>query len=99
MFTSNRYEGKIPTALVLAGPNIASHELLFEQLAQRIRNQDRTGPVVALTSKDATNLKTTLRKLIRDATQQDEGVDDEEEDIVRKVGRVDEGPRKNSFLT
>jgi len=54
---------------------------------------------VALTSKDATNLKTTLRKLIRDATQQDEGVDDEEEDIVRKVGRVDEGPRRNSFLT
>ncbi|PWW78804.1 hypothetical protein C7212DRAFT_273164 [Tuber magnatum] len=83
-----KFEGKIPTALVLAGPNIASHELLFEQLAQRIRNQDRTGPVVVLTSKDATNLKTALRKLIRDATQQDEGVDDEEEDIVRKSTKL-----------
>ncbi|KAG0636478.1 origin recognition complex subunit 3 N-terminus-domain-containing protein [Tuber brumale] len=86
--TPEKYEGKIPTALVLAGPNIASHELLFEQLAQRIRSQDRTGPVVVLTSKDATNLKTTLRKLIRDATQQDEGVDDEEEDIVRKSTKL-----------
>ncbi|CAZ84501.1 unnamed protein product [Tuber melanosporum] len=86
--TPEKYEGKIPTALVLAGPNIASHELLFEQLAQRIRSQDRTGPVVVLTSKDATNLKTILRKLIRDATQQDEGVDDEEEDIVRKSTKL-----------
>ncbi|CUS10166.1 unnamed protein product [Tuber aestivum] len=93
-----KFEGKIPTALVLAGPNIASHELLFEQLAQRIRNQDRTGPVVVLTSKDATSLKTTLRKLIRDATQQDEGVDDEE-DIARKVGGVDEDPQRSSLLT
>ncbi|PUU81155.1 origin recognition complex subunit 3 N-terminus-domain-containing protein [Tuber borchii] len=86
--TPEKYEGKIPTALVLAGPNIASHELLFQQLAQRIRNQDKTGPVVALASKDATNLKTTLRKLIRDATQQDEGVDDEEEDIIRKSTKL-----------
>ncbi|KAG0133228.1 origin recognition complex subunit 3 N-terminus-domain-containing protein [Tuber indicum] len=86
--TPEKYEGKIPTALVLAGPNIASHELLFDQLAQRIRSQDRTGPVVVLTSKDATNLKTILRKLIRDATQQDEGVDDEEEDIVRKSTKL-----------
>lgn len=79
------YDGKIPTALILAGPNIASHTPLFEQLASRIRDEDRTGPVIVLTSKDATNLKSTLKKLIKDATQQDEGLDDEDDDVV--VGR------------
>lgn len=79
------YDGKIPTALILAGPNIASHTPLFEQLANRIRDEDRTGPVVVLTSKDATNLKSTLKKLIKDATQQDEGLDDEDDEVI--VGR------------
>lgn len=79
------YDGKIPTALILAGPNIASHTPLFEQLASRIRDEDRTGPVIVLTSKDATNLKSTLKKLIKDATQQDEGLDDEDDEVV--VGR------------
>lgn len=84
------HDGKIPTALILAGPNIASHHPLFEQLASRIRDQDRIGPVVVLTSKDATNLKTALKKLIRDSTQQDEGVDDEDETIIgRKVNGMD----------
>lgn len=79
------YDGKIPTALILAGPNIASHTPLFEQLASRIRDEDRTGPVIVLTSKDATNLKSTLKKLIKDATQQDEGLDDEDDEVV--IGR------------
>lgn len=79
------YESKIPTALILAGPNIASHTPLFEQLASRIRDEDRTGPVVVLTSKDATNLKSTLKKLIKDATQQEEGMDDEDDEVT--VGR------------
>ncbi|KAL7268700.1 Origin recognition complex subunit 3 [Rhizina undulata] len=79
------YDGKIPTAIILAGPNIASHGPLFTQLAERIRSRDRTGPVVVLNSKDAPNLKGALKKLIKDATQQEEGVDDEED--TAHVGR------------
>lgn len=41
--------------------------------------------MVVLTSKDATNLKSTLKKLIKDATQQDEGLDDEDDEVI--VGR------------
>lgn len=41
--------------------------------------------MIVLTSKDATNLKSTLKKLIKDATQQDEGLDDEDDEVV--VGR------------
>lgn len=70
----------------MTGPNIASHTPLFEQLASRIRDEEKIGPVVILTSKDATNLKSILKKLIRDATQQDEGIDDEEEEIVGRKG-------------
>ncbi|KAA8902106.1 origin recognition complex subunit 3 N-terminus-domain-containing protein [Sphaerosporella brunnea] len=79
------YDEKIPTALVLTGPNIAAHGPLFAQFATRMRDVDRTGPVVLLTSKDAANIKGALKKLIRDATQQDEGMDDEDEEAV--VGR------------
>jgi origin recognition complex subunit 3 len=79
------YDGKLPTALVLTGPNIAAHGPLFAQFGRRIRDLDHAGPVVVLTSKDAANLKGTLKKLIKDATQQDEGMDDEEEEVI--VGR------------
>jgi len=82
------YDGKIPTALVLTGPNIASHAPLFAQLAERIRDKDSTGPVVVLTSKDAVNLKGALKKIIKDATMADEGVEEEEmEDIDTIMGR------------
>lgn len=86
LLTPGSCDGKIPTALILAGPNIASHTPLFEQLASHIRDEEKIGPVVILTSKDATNLKSILKKLIRDATQQDEGIDDEEEEIVGRKG-------------
>lgn len=75
-----KYKGKIPTALVLTGPNIASHGPLFAQFRTRIRDVDRTGPVVILTSRDAPTLKGTLKKLIKDATEQDRSVDQEEDD-------------------
>ncbi|KAI5798857.1 origin recognition complex subunit 3 N-terminus-domain-containing protein [Geopyxis carbonaria] len=76
---------KIPTALVLAGPNIASHGPLFKQFTTRIRDIDQQGPVVVLTSKDAVNLKAALKKIIRDATLQDEGLDEDDEELI--VGR------------
>jgi len=75
-------DGKIPTALVLTGPNIASHAPLFVQFRSRIRDLDRSGPVVVLTSKDALNLKGTLKKLIKDATEQYEGMSNENKELI-----------------
>ena len=66
------------------GPNIASHGPLFSQLATRIQIDGRIGPVVVLSSKDATNLKGVLKKLIKDATQEDQGLDDEEDTVMAK---------------
>ncbi|KAF8544307.1 origin recognition complex subunit 3 N-terminus-domain-containing protein [Trichophaea hybrida] len=77
-----KYDGKIPTALVLTGPNIASHAPLFVQFKSRIRDLDRVGPVVVLTSKDALNLKGVLKKLIKDATEQEEGMSNEDEELI-----------------
>ncbi|KAI9784146.1 MAG: hypothetical protein M1839_002650 [Geoglossum umbratile] len=72
-----KYNGKIPTGLILAGPGIASHGLLFEQLVSYTRDEE-IGPVVALTSGEASNLKTILKKIIRNATSQIGGVDEDE---------------------
>jgi origin recognition complex subunit 3 len=55
---------------------------LFEQFKTRICDDDQAGPVVVLTSKDALNLKGTLKKLIKDATESDEGRDDEEDELI-----------------
>lgn len=90
----SKYDGNIPTALVLTGPNIASHAPLFIQFAERIQTVDNSGPVVVLTSKDASNLKATLKKLIKDATtEQDRSLDLEDEDqlVVGKKGGM--GPK------
>lgn len=86
------YDEKIPTAVILVGPNIASHGPLFAQLATRIQVDERIGPVVVLSSKDATNLKSVLKKLIKDATQEDEGLDDEDE--IVPVGKKAQGKVK-----
>jgi origin recognition complex subunit 3 len=62
--------------LIVTGPNIASQELLFSQLAERLKSHIH-GPVVILRSTDASNLKTLLKKVIRDATNQKEDEEDE----------------------
>ncbi|TGZ79618.1 hypothetical protein EX30DRAFT_333163 [Ascodesmis nigricans] len=80
-----KYSGKLPTGLVLAGPNIASHGPLFRQFQKRLNEVDGAGPVVILTSKEASNLKGTLKKLIRDATEQSGDLDEDDEEVI--VGR------------
>lgn len=52
---------KIPAALIVTGPNIASQDLLFAQLGEAVQ-----GRFVGLRSAEAPNLKATLRKIIRD---------------------------------
>lgn len=53
----------------MTGPNIASQDLLFQQLSLRLK-EEINGPVVTLRSGDASNLKAVLKQIIRDATNQ-----------------------------
>ncbi|KAI1176736.1 origin recognition complex subunit 3 N-terminus-domain-containing protein [Nemania sp. FL0916] len=58
-------EGKIPSAFIITGPNIASQGLLFEQLSQTL-DHELDARVVRLRSGDASNLKAVLRKILHD---------------------------------
>ncbi|RYP93505.1 hypothetical protein DL770_000389 [Monosporascus sp. CRB-9-2] len=60
-------DGKIPSAFIITGPNIASQELLFEQLSETLQTRAKT-KAVRLRSGDASNLKALLKKIIHDAT-------------------------------
>lgn len=73
----NRCPEKLPTGLILAGPNIAGHEKLFDQLAARVAVEN-VGPVVILRSGHASNLKTVLKQLIKSATSRKEGFDEDD---------------------
>jgi hypothetical protein len=80
----DRHIKKIPTGLIVTGPNIASQELLFSQLADRLRSKTEA-LVVILRSGDAANLKTVLKKLIRDATNGKCDDEDESENPQHEV--------------
>ncbi|KAL7629340.1 Origin recognition complex subunit 3 [Parahypoxylon ruwenzoriense] len=75
--------GKIASAFIITGPNLASQDLLFEQLSETLQVQG-DAKVVRLRSGDASNLKAVLRKIIHDVTAR--GVDDEN-DVELTVGK------------
>ncbi|KAI9720368.1 MAG: hypothetical protein M1812_002874 [Candelaria pacifica] len=77
--TEEEYNGKLPTALIVAGPDIASHGSLFEQIAARIR-VEVNGPAIILTSGEAPNLKTALKNIIKKGTNRSYGVEDDEDE-------------------
>ncbi|KAJ2994767.1 hypothetical protein NUW58_g1465 [Xylaria curta] len=58
-------EDKIPSAFIITGPNIASQDLLFEQLSETLQHE-ANAHVVRLRSGDASNLRAVLRKMIHD---------------------------------
>lgn len=63
---------KIPAALIVTGPNIASQDLLFAQLGDAVvqgEGKSDGGWFVRLRSAEAPNLKATLRKIIHDVTR------------------------------
>ncbi len=74
-----RYNGKLPTGLIVAGPDIASHGSLFDQIAARTRVVVN-GPAIVLTSGEAPNLKMALKNIIKKGTNFSHGVDDDEEE-------------------
>ncbi len=72
------YSGdKIPAAFIITGTNIASQNLLFEQLAESLQGSSHS-KFVRFRSSEATNLKATLKKIIRDVTNR--SVEDEEDE-------------------
>ncbi|KUJ24048.1 uncharacterized protein LY89DRAFT_572219 [Mollisia scopiformis] len=68
----------IPSGFIITGPNIASQGLLFDQLSARLRAEIH-GPAVILRSGDAPNLKAVLKRVIRDATNQKNNLEDDDE--------------------
>jgi hypothetical protein len=79
---SDRHIKKIPTGLIVTGPSIALQELLFSQLAERLKFNAEV-LVVVLRSSDATNLKAVLKKLIRDVSNRkhDDCVENLQQDV------------------
>ncbi|KAI0486217.1 origin recognition complex subunit 3 N-terminus-domain-containing protein [Xylaria cf. heliscus] len=63
-------EDKIPSAFIITGPNIASQDLLFEQLSKTLHHE-ASAQVVRLRSGDASNLRAVLRKIIHDIVSKD----------------------------
>lgn len=74
---------KIPAALIVTGPNIASQDLLFAQLSDDL-GEAVQGRFVRLRSAEAPNLKATLKKIIRDGTR---SAADGREDAELAVGK------------
>lgn len=63
----------------MTGPNIASQDLLFEQLSETLQQSD-AGPFVRLKSSEAGSLKGVLKKIIRVATARPSEDNDEAEE-------------------
>lgn len=81
---------KVSSAIILTGPSIASHALLFSQLSDRLSKSE--GSIfVSLTSSLAPNLKTLLKNLIQRGTSSDALPDDEEE--INSVKPMRKGTR------
>ncbi|OTB18397.1 hypothetical protein K445DRAFT_315203 [Daldinia sp. EC12] len=75
--------GKIPSAFIITGPNLASQDLLFEQLSEALQIQ-ADAKVVRLRSGDASNLKAVLKKIIHDVTARET---DDENDLELATGK------------
>ncbi|EHK45254.1 uncharacterized protein TrAtP1_003503 [Trichoderma atroviride] len=69
---------KIPSAFIITGPNIASQDLLFEQLSDSLQKSSPS-KFIRLRSSEATNLKNALKKIIQDATSKTLVIDGEED--------------------
>ncbi|KAI5466668.1 origin recognition complex subunit 3 N-terminus-domain-containing protein [Mariannaea sp. PMI_226] len=83
---------QVPAAFVITGPNIASQDLLFEQLSESLQ-RSTPSKFVRLRSSEATTLKATLKKVIRDVTAQASSDGDDEDDEDMQVGDGREGRR------
>lgn len=84
---SRQDKDKIPSGFIVTGANIASQDLLFEQLSENLQ-EEADAKVVRLRSADASNLKAALKKIINDVTARAaEGDDDVEIAVGRDVSQ------------
>jgi origin recognition complex subunit 3 len=74
---------RIPSAFIVTGPNIASQDLLFEQLSETLQAHTKAN-AVRLRSGDASNLKAVLKKIIHDVTATES---DDQDDLEGAVSR------------
>lgn len=79
---------RLPSAIVITGPSIASHGAIFEQIARRV-TKTTSAAFVNLASNQASNLKTLLKHLIAAAaassvSHYDEDGDDDAPTSSRK---------------
>ncbi|KAK0733876.1 origin recognition complex subunit 3 N-terminus-domain-containing protein [Lasiosphaeria miniovina] len=70
---------QIPAGIIITGPNIASQDLLFEQLADTLCKATQAR-FVRLRSAEAPNLKAALKKIIKDARASGRDDDDDTDD-------------------
>lgn len=70
---------RVPTAIISAGPDAASHQSIVQQLE---RKTIKTGRRVfaSLAAASATSLKAALKSIIHKATSQNEGIDEDDEE-------------------
>ncbi|CAH0048051.1 unnamed protein product [Clonostachys solani] len=71
---------KIPSVFIRTGSNIASQNLLFEQLSDCLQ-RSTPSKFVRLRSSEVTTLKSTLKRIIQDVVRRD--IEDEEEDEIQ----------------
>lgn len=77
---SGRYSiDKIPSAFIITGPDIASQDLLFDQLSENLEAKT-TGKVVRLRSAEVGSLKAALKRIIQGVTTKQVSGDNEEDE-------------------
>ncbi len=81
------FSGKITAGFIITGPNIASQDLLFEQLGERLCTATQAR-FVRLRASEAPNLKAALKKIIRDATARGVGEEEDEDAEVTQGVRL-----------
>ena len=82
----NAQDGRIPTAIISAGPDAGSHRSIAQQL-QRKGAENGRRVFVSLSAPSATNLKAALKAIILKTTSQNEGLDEDEELHASGKGR------------
>lgn len=70
----------IPSAIISAGPSIASHATLFQHICKKITSSSNS-TFVPVTASGAPNLKTLLKNIIQKATSSEAYQDDEDDEL------------------
>jgi hypothetical protein len=84
---TSRCNGRIPTGLITVGSNVSSLTRLLSRLNEQFLTSGEGG-VVVLESGDASNLKTSLKNIIRAAITNTEGNDGYQKFLTDRAVRL-----------